>query len=145
MVVVLILLNWIEECFGYVSCVCVDVDLLFVVIFGCFFIMFWYKIFFVVVVVIGVFVWIVVVFFCNELVNVVWIVVVVGCIYIIGFWFYVWLIEMKVVCFCDDYVILVEIFDDGIDYVFIDWWVVFGYYFVVIVGVGLFVGLVLVI
>lgn len=74
-----------------------------------------------------------------------WIVVVVVCVYLIVYCFY-GLYIVKIVFGVDlMWMMFVVWYNDGFDYVLIDKKVLFGYYFVVIVGVGLLVGLVFVV
>lgn len=66
-------------------------------------------------------------------------------ILIFGYRFYGVFIVVKVLVLDEIRKVLFEIYNDGKDYVFINKWVFLGYYFVVIVGVGFFIGLVLVV
>lgn len=95
--------------------------------------------------VMGVFVLGYIVLNCGEQINVLWIVVVLVCIYLIVYCFYGLYIVKNVLVVDLMCMMLVVCYNDGLDYVLMDKKVLFGYYFVVIVGVGLLVGLVLVV
>lgn len=73
------------------------------------------------------------------------IVIVLMCILVIVYCLYGIFMMVKVFKVNDDKLMFVYMFEDGKDYVFINKWVLFGYYFVVIVVVGLLVGLILVV
>lgn len=103
------------------------------------------KIIWLLVVIVGVVFFGILVFSCGEYVNVIWFVFVVGCIYSIVYCFYSLFIVNKVFEFDERCLIFVYCLNDGLDYVLINKSVLFGYYFVVIVGVGLLVGFILVV
>lgn len=87
----------------------------------------------------------VLVLYKGESINMLWFVVVSICIYSIGYCFYSYFIVYRVLKLDDSRVMFVCVRNDGKDFVLIDKVIIFGYYFVVIVGVGFLVGLILVV